>query len=107
MFKVVDEAENHDVILLNLGEQPYTETGNIESLNLDQAQVDLANAAIATEKPVILLTWAVVRVLSRQLQSGLPALFWASCRAWRVARPLPIFCTATITPAANCGFLSA
>ncbi|MDP1774085.1 MAG: glycoside hydrolase family 3 N-terminal domain-containing protein [Methylobacter sp.] len=55
--KVVDETKNHDVILLSLGEQPYTETvGNIETLNLDQAQVDLANAAIATGKPVVLLT---------------------------------------------------
>ncbi|MCK9396106.1 MAG: glycoside hydrolase family 3 C-terminal domain-containing protein [Methylobacter sp.] len=55
--KVADEAQNHDVILLSLGEHPYTETlGNIESLNLDQAQVDLANAAIATGKPVVLLT---------------------------------------------------
>ncbi|WP_241674591.1 glycoside hydrolase family 3 N-terminal domain-containing protein [Candidatus Methylobacter oryzae] len=55
--KVVDEAKNHDVILLSLGENTYTETpGNIESLNIDQAQVDLANAAIATGKPVVLLT---------------------------------------------------
>ena len=55
--KLVEEAKNHDVILLSLGEPPYTETlGNIESLNLDQAQIDLANAAIATGKPVILLT---------------------------------------------------
>ncbi|MGR9014635.1 MAG: glycoside hydrolase family 3 N-terminal domain-containing protein [Gammaproteobacteria bacterium] len=55
--KVVEEAKNHDVILLSLGEQPYTETpGNIETLNLDQAQVDLANAAIGTGKPVVLLT---------------------------------------------------
>lgn len=55
--QVVEEANNHDVILLSLGEKPYTETaGNIESLNLDQAQVELANAAIATGKPVILLT---------------------------------------------------
>jgi beta-glucosidase len=55
--KVVEEAPNHDVILLSLGERTYTETvGNIESLTLDQAQVDLAHAAIATGKPVILLT---------------------------------------------------
>jgi beta-glucosidase len=55
--KMVDEAKNHDVILLSLGEQPYTETvGNIETLNLDQGQADLANAAIATGKPVVLLT---------------------------------------------------
>ncbi len=55
--QLLEEAKNHDVILLSLGESPYTETvGNIESLNLDQAQVDLANAAIATGKPVVLLT---------------------------------------------------
>jgi beta-glucosidase len=55
--KVVDDAKNHDVILLSLGENTYTETvGNIESLNLDQAQIDLANAVIATGKPVVLLT---------------------------------------------------
>jgi beta-glucosidase len=55
--QVVEEAKNHDVILLSLGERTYTETvGNIESLTLDQAQIDLAHAAIATGKPVILLT---------------------------------------------------
>jgi len=55
--KVVKEVDDHDVILLSLGEHTYTETpGNIETLNLDQAQVDLANAALATGKPVVLLT---------------------------------------------------
>jgi beta-glucosidase len=55
--KVVDEADDHDVILLILGEHTYTETpGNIETLNLDQAQLNLADAALATGKPVILLT---------------------------------------------------
>jgi len=55
--KVVEKADDHDVILLSLGEHTYTETpGNIETLNLDQAQVDLANAALSTGKPVILLT---------------------------------------------------
>jgi beta-glucosidase len=42
--------------VLCLGEKPYTETaGNIDSLNLDQTQLDLANAMIATGKPVILV----------------------------------------------------
>jgi beta-glucosidase len=55
--KMVDEADDHDVILLSLGEHTYTETpGNIETLNLEQVQLDLANAALATGKPVILLT---------------------------------------------------
>jgi len=55
--KAVEEAKNNDVIVLCLGEKPYTETaGNIDSLNLDQAQLELANAMIATGKPVILVT---------------------------------------------------
>ncbi|MDD5581504.1 MAG: glycoside hydrolase family 3 N-terminal domain-containing protein [Methylobacter sp.] len=54
--KAVEEAKNHNIILLCLGEQPYTETlGNIDSLNLEPAQINLANAMIATGKPVILL----------------------------------------------------
>jgi beta-glucosidase len=55
--KVVAEAKNHDYVLLCLGEQPYTETvGNIESLTLAPEQTDLADAVLATGKPVILLT---------------------------------------------------
>ncbi|MGZ8191700.1 MAG: glycoside hydrolase family 3 C-terminal domain-containing protein, partial [Methylococcaceae bacterium] len=54
--KAVAEAKNHDVVLLCLGEKPYTETiGNIESLALEPAQMKLANAVMATGKPVILL----------------------------------------------------
>jgi beta-glucosidase len=55
--KAVEEAKNHDTIVLCLGEKPYTETmGNIDTLNLDQTQIKLANAMIATGKPVILVT---------------------------------------------------
>jgi beta-glucosidase len=55
--KAVEEAKNHDAIVLCLGEKPYTETaGNIDSLNLDQAQIHLAMAMIATGKPVIVIT---------------------------------------------------
>lgn len=54
--RIVEEAKNHDVILLGLGEQPYTETlGNIETLELDPIQLNLANAVIATGKPVVLV----------------------------------------------------
>jgi beta-glucosidase len=54
--KVVLEAKNHDYVLLCLGEKAYVETfGNIESLALESAQLKLANAVIATSKPVILL----------------------------------------------------
>jgi beta-glucosidase len=55
--KAIAEAKNQDIIVLCLGEKPYTETiGNINSLSLDQAQLKLADAMIATGKPVILIT---------------------------------------------------
>jgi len=56
--KVVKAAENHDYILLCLGEKPYAETmGNIPSLALDPLQQALADAVTAIGKPVILLTF--------------------------------------------------
>lgn len=55
---VVAAAAEHDVIVLALGEKPYTETlGNIESLALDASQNQLAEAVLATGKPVILVTF--------------------------------------------------
>ncbi len=56
--KVLEQAYEHDVVVLSLGEKPYTETvGNITSLNLDQNQIELAKAIIETGKPVILITF--------------------------------------------------
>jgi beta-glucosidase len=56
--KVLEEAKHHDYILLCLGEPPYTETvGNVSSLNLPPDQLALADAVLATGKPVILLTF--------------------------------------------------
>lgn len=56
--KVLEQVSNHDVIVLSLGEKPYTETiGNIPSLNLPPEQLELAQAVLATGKPVILVTF--------------------------------------------------
>jgi beta-glucosidase len=71
--KAVEEAKSHDIIVLCLGEKPYTETaGNIDSLNLDQAQLDLANAMIATGKPIILVTLGgrprIITAIAEQVQ---------------------------------------
>ena len=52
----VGEAQKNDVVILALGEKPYTETmGNLESLTLDANQIKLAHDVIATGKPVILV----------------------------------------------------
>ncbi|MGB0423473.1 MAG: glycoside hydrolase family 3 protein, partial [Flavobacteriales bacterium] len=49
-------SRNADVIVLALGEKPYTETvGDIEDIYLPQVQQDLIDAAIATGKPVVAL----------------------------------------------------
>lgn len=50
------QAKGVDAIILCLGEKAYAESpGIIEDLTLDQRQLDLAEAAIATGKPVILV----------------------------------------------------
>ncbi|MGR8930255.1 MAG: glycoside hydrolase family 3 N-terminal domain-containing protein [Gammaproteobacteria bacterium] len=56
--KAVSEARNHDVVILALGENTYTETvGNIDTLDLDPVQLQLARAIFAIGKPVILVTF--------------------------------------------------
>jgi beta-glucosidase len=60
--KVIDigEAERAsadvDAIIICAGELPYCETpGNIDDLSLPQAQIDLVQAMVATNKPVIVV----------------------------------------------------
>ncbi|MCQ8180008.1 glycoside hydrolase family 3 C-terminal domain-containing protein [Methylomonas sp. SURF-1] len=54
----VSEARHHDVVVLALGEKTYTETeGNIDSLQLDPVQLQLARAIFQTGKPVVLVTF--------------------------------------------------
>jgi len=62
----VHAAESADAIVLCLGETSYAETpGNIDNLDLPDAQVKLAQAMVKTGKPVILvLTEGRPRVIS-------------------------------------------
>lgn len=54
--KAVTEAKNSDVVIICLGEAAYCETpGSIFDLNLNKAQLDLANKIMETGKPVILI----------------------------------------------------
>ena len=56
--QAVTEARHHDVVVLALGEKTYTETsGNIDTLNLPFAQIQLAKALFATGKPLVLVTF--------------------------------------------------
>lgn len=54
--KAVDEAKDSDVVVLCLGEGSYAETpGNITDLTLPEPQLKLADAIIATGKPVVVV----------------------------------------------------
>ena len=56
--QAVSQARDHDVVILALGEKPYTETeGNIDSLALDPVQLQLARAIFEIGKPVVLVTF--------------------------------------------------
>ena len=51
-----DEIKDVDYVLLFLGENAYAESpGNIDDLNLDDNQIELANKAIALKKKVIVV----------------------------------------------------
>ncbi len=74
--QAVTEARNHDVVILALGEKTYTETlGNIESLELDPVQLQLARAIFAIGKPVILVTFGgrprIITEIAEQAQAVL------------------------------------
>ena len=72
--QAVTEAHKHDVVVLALGENTYTETaGNIETLNLPFPQYQLARALFATGKPIVLVTFGgrprVITEVAEQAQA--------------------------------------
>jgi beta-glucosidase len=72
--QAVTQARQHDVVILALGEKTYTETvGNIESLELDAVQLQLARAIFAIGKPVILVTFGgrprIITEIAEQAQA--------------------------------------
>jgi beta-glucosidase len=71
-------ARNVDVAVICLGEGPYAETpGNIDDLTLSEAQLRLAEAIIATGKPVVLvLAEGRPRIISR-IADGMGAVVMA------------------------------
>lgn len=83
--KLKENASKADVIVLCLGEDAYAETaGNIDDLTLDKNQLDLAQAAIMTGKPVILvLTEGRPRIIAaiEPGMSGILQAYWAGSNA--------------------------
>ena len=72
------KSVNADVIVLAVGEEPYSETpGNIYDMNLEKDQWDLIKAAQATGKPVVLVMVAGRPRLVTGVLPGLDAFIWA------------------------------
>nr|WP_305888624.1 glycoside hydrolase family 3 N-terminal domain-containing protein [Methylomonas sp. SURF-2] len=74
--QAVAQARQHDVVILALGENTYTETvGNIDSLELPAVQLQLARAIFAAGKPVILVTFGgrprIITEIAEQAQAVL------------------------------------
>lgn len=72
--QAVSEARHHDIVVLALGEKTYTETeGNIDSLQLDPVQLQLARAIFQTGKPVVLVTFGgrprIITEIANQAQA--------------------------------------
>ena len=76
--KLKKSAKGVDAIILCLGEKAYAESpGIINNLTLDQNQLDLANAAVATGKPVIVvLIQGRPRVIS-SIEEKIPGIIMA------------------------------
>src|SRR6266700_11533 len=76
--KVTEAAAQADAIILALGEDSYAETpGNIDDLTLSAPQLQLAQAAVATGKPVILvLVEGRPRIIS-SIAGRIPAILMA------------------------------
>lgn len=71
-------AAQADAIVLCLGESPSTEKpGDIEDLSLEPAQLALAQAAIDSGKPVILVLIANRPRLFHEVEPGMTAVIWA------------------------------
>lgn len=71
------DARKADVIVLAIGEQPYSEfMGNINDLTLDADQLALVDVALATKKPVVLvLMQGRPRVITKQAAHAKAILF--------------------------------
>ncbi len=78
-------ASKADVIVICLGEDAYAETaGNIDDLTLDKNQLELAQAAILTGKPVVLvLTEGRPRIIA-SIEPGISSIlqgYWSGSNA--------------------------
>ena len=76
--QAVSAAKSSDVVVICLGEASYTETpGSIQDLTLPEPQLKLAEAVMATGKPVVLvLVEGRPRVISR-VADKIPAILMA------------------------------
>ena len=99
------DTRKADVIVLAVGEQPYSEfMGNINDLTLDADQLELIDAAIATKKPVVLvLMEGRPRVITKQA-AGVKAVLFAGYPGIEGAQAIANILSGKTNPSASLAF---
>ncbi|NDP22051.1 MAG: beta-glucosidase [Paludibacter sp.] len=101
----IRDAKNSDIILLAVGEKPYSEfMGNINDLTLDKMQLNLMDAAIETGKPVVVvLLEGRPRVFTEQADK-INAILFAGYPGIKGAEALVNILSGSVNPSGKLAF---
>lgn len=103
--KALEVAKDADVILLCLGEKPYTEVpGNIDDLTLDDVQLDYAKELYKTGKPVIILMLEGRARVINKMEAGAAAIIIGMLPGMEGAQAIADILDGTVNPSGRLPF---